>query len=157
MQVLKSHEVEEKWCRWKVVYCYIFIYHFALKLPVTIHTRTKLFFKGVGGEHRLPLRSRQPQDCGVRPSLAFWVKTIGFDRRVRTQDLSFKSTKPFSSEHHHPVADPGGGGPNRPRPPFFRPIFVVFFADFCYFRARHRGIWIPAPPPPGFHRSSIRL
>ena len=41
----------------------------------------------------------------------------------------------------------GGGGPNRPRPPFFWPIFV-FLADFCYYWARHRGIWIPGPPPP---------
>ena len=46
------------------------------------------------------------------------------------------------------VADPGGcrigRGPPPPNPPFFRPIFV-FLADFCYFRARHRGIWIPGP------------
>ena len=46
------------------------------------------------------------------------------------------------------VADPGGEGPNRPRPPFFLGRFFFFFADFCYFRARHRGIWIPGPPPP---------
>ena len=56
---------------------------------------------------------------------------------------------------HEPVADPEGGRIGRGPPPFFRPIFV-FFADFCYFRARHRGIWIPGPPPP-FHRSWIRL
>ena len=56
------------------------------------------------------------------------------------------------------VVDPGGGGANRPRPPpppFFG-RFLFFLADFCYFRARHRGIWIPPPPPP-FHRSWIRL
>ena len=30
-------------------------------------------------------------------------------------------------------------------PPFFRLIFV-FLADFFFFRAEHRGIWIPGPP-----------
>ena len=44
------------------------------------------------------------------------------------------------------VADPGGRIGRGPPPPLFRPIFV-FLADFCYFRARHRGIWIPGPPP----------
>ena len=39
------------------------------------------------------------------------------------------------------------GGPNRPRPPPpFSADFFFFLADFCYFRARHRGIWIPGHP-----------
>ena len=42
------------------------------------------------------------------------------------------------------VADPRGGRIGR-GPPFFWPIFV-FLEDFFYFRARHRGIWIPGPP-----------
>ena len=58
------------------------------------------------------------------------------------------------------VADPrgsSGGAESAAAPPLFRPIFV-FLADFCYFRARHRGIWIAglqqqqklSPPPPLF-------
>ena len=44
------------------------------------------------------------------------------------------------------VADPRGGAESAAAPPpLFRPIFF-FGADFCYFRARHRGIWIPGPP-----------
>ena len=41
----------------------------------------------------------------------------------------------------------GGGGAESAAAPLFSADFC-FLADFCYFRARHRGIWIPRRPPP---------
>ena len=46
----------------------------------------------------------------------------------------------------HAVADPGGGGPNRPRPPLFSADFCFFWPILADFRARNRGIWITGPP-----------
>ena len=69
-------------------------------------------------------------------SISFIQKNVG--RVMFTRDCSWTITLSGGSR----------GWPNRPRPP-------LFLADFCYFHARHRGIWIPGPPP--FHRSWIRL
>ena len=48
------------------------------------------------------------------------------------------------------VADPRGGGRRISRGPPLFSANICFLADFFLFRARHRGIWIPAPPPPPF-------
>ena len=54
------------------------------------------------------------------------------------------------------MADPGGGGPNRPRPPFFG-RFLFFFGRFLLFSGAASRNLDSRPPPPPFHRSWIRL
>ena len=77
------------------------------------------------------------------PYLVYWLYTIGsYKKNTHFPEIC---SRDYSKRFPLQWRIQGGGRIGR-APLFFRPIFV-FLADFCYFRARHRGIWIPGPPP----------